>query len=855
MRKILSLLFLFVAVTAEAAVVVTAKAPASVGVGSQFRLQYTVNSADVNGHPQIGNIAGFDIVYGPAVSTSQSVQIYNGNKTENSSTTFTYTLIARKEGTYQMPSVTLNVGGRNYSSNRPTVHVAKAGSGQVRQQSGSSQPYQQPAAQSRSSQGSGRVAPGDLYIEVSSNKKVVYEQEPVLLSYRVYTTQALEQLQGKMPDLKGFVAKEVQLPRDKHLSVVNHNGRTVQTTTWSQYVMFPQQSGKLTIPSIPFEGVIAYANRNIDPIDAFFFGTSATTHVNHTVNAPSLDITVKPLPSRPPGFSGAVGSNFSITAAVTTKTPRENETLTLMVKVHGIGNIDLISPPEVRFPSDFETLDSKQNANTQLTPQGMDGDMTIEYYAIPNHKGQFTIPPVELTYFNPADGAYHTVSTGRAIVVNVAKGNPNSYAARQRMKNDDIRHIHLDPLSSGENSSKGSQIPVYLAYLLLLVAFVTIYKLLQLRQHRNDDVQGRSLRKAGSRANARLKDAYAKMQADQPAEFYAATLSALRNFVADKMTLPATDVTKEKISALFADYGVPDDIASRYINLVSNCELHIYGVSSVSHDEMRAAYNDAEDIIAKLNPLLKKKKMNRTLFIIIALMCSMSLSAQNKAEADTLYSQHHYAEAAEAYVKLLKTRPHDAQLLYNLGNSYYRLKDMSHAILAYERAAKLNPSDADCRHNLAMARAQTQDKFYSPSDLDIAWSFNKLVNIFGASGWAWLAVVAFALLLAAILVLRFSSTRRLKKSAFAVILLSAVFVAMFNIFALIQRSKYNDHSSAIIMTTTKLMSTPDTTGTNLFTLHGGTKVSLNDTTLPAWTEVSLSDGQKGWIDNRDFEKI
>ena len=116
------------------------------------------------------------------------------------------------------------------------------------------------------------------------------------------------------------------------------------------------------------------------------------------------------------------------------------------------------------------------------------------------------------------------------------------------------------------------------------------------------------LRKAGSRANARLKDALARMQANESTEFYAATLSALRNFVSDKLALSPADITKEKISTLFAERGVPADIASRYSDVVANCELHIYGVSTVSADEMRNTYNEAEDIIAKLNPLLKKKK-------------------------------------------------------------------------------------------------------------------------------------------------------------------------------------------------------------------------------------------------------
>ncbi|MBQ7741684.1 MAG: protein BatD [Bacteroidaceae bacterium] len=602
---ILSIILLLTTLGVNAAVTVTAKVPAVVGVGEQFRLQYTVNSGDVAGQPHIGSVASFDVVYGPAVSTSHSFTSINGHSTENSSTTFTFTLIARKEGKYQLPAVTLNVGGHNYTSNTPTLQVVK-GNGNSTPQTHSSPLSPQPSPPSPHS--SHRVGPGDLYIEVSANKRTVYEQEPVLLSYNVYTTQALEQLQGKMPDLKGFVAKEVPLSRDKHLSIVNRNGRTIQTTTWSQYVMFPQQSGKLTIPSIPFEGIIAYVNRNIDPIDAFFFGTNATTRINHTVHAPSLDITVKPLPPKPSTFSGGVGNNFTISAALASKTPRENETLTLKVKISGTGNIDLITPPEVHFPADFEQLDNKSEANTTLTPEGMKGDLTIEYYAIPNHKGQYVIPPVELTYFSPADSQYHTISSGKPIVVKVAKGNPNSYAARQRMKNDDIRHIHLDPISADSAAGGGGMLPVAVAYVLLVALFVVAYMILQLRQRRSADVQGRLLRKAGTKANARLRTALRMMQSGKASEFYAETLGALRDFVADKLALPVTDVTKENISALFAEYGVSEELSLRYSEVVSECELHIYGVSSDDANQMQRTYHDAEEIITLLNPLLKKKK-------------------------------------------------------------------------------------------------------------------------------------------------------------------------------------------------------------------------------------------------------
>lgn len=249
------------------------------------------------------------------------------------------------------------------------------------------------------------------------------------------------------------------------------------------------------------------------------------------------------------------------------------------------------------------------------------------------------------------------------------------------------------------------------------------------------------------------------------------------------------------------------------------------------------------------------KRFLTILLLAVAICAAGKDTGALKSRADSLYARHQWTEAAEAYRALLKSDPYNADLHYNYGNACYRLKDIPRAILAYERAARLNPSDGDCRHNLTLARAQTQDKFYSASDLDIAWSFLSVVNTFGADGWGWLSLVALALCLAALLAVRLSRRVGLRRAARTLVVVSVLCIIVFNIFALIQRRKFTDHSSAIVMRTTRLMSTPDTTGTNLFTLHGGTKLSLTDTTLPLWSEVSLSDGQRGWVTNTDIERI
>lgn len=608
-RPLIFLFFSLIYVFADAAVRITASAPARVTVGDEFRLSYRVNSTDVNGQPSISSIPGFKIVYGPAVSNFSSTSVVNGHVSKSSSVTYTFTLIAQKEGTFTMPAVTLQVEGHSYTSNRPRITVGKSSGGGTSNQGGSSGNSAPAMPQvSRGNSSANRLNPQDLYIEVSANKRTVYEQEPVVLSYRVYTSVMLEQLQGKMPDLKGFVAKEVPLPSQKQLSVVTHNGHTVQTTVWSQYVMFPQQSGKLTVPSIPFEGVVAYPNHSVDPIDAFFNGANSFVRVNHTVHAPALTINVKPLPKKPADFSGAVGSGFDLSAQLLTPTPRENETLTLRLTIRGHGNIDLISPPAVKFPSDFETFDAQTKANTKLTSDGMEGELIVDYPAIPNHKGQFSIPPVNFTYFNPEDGKYHTISTPNPIVVNVQKGSPNSYAARQRMRNDDIRYIHLNEVGAHSVSTFWARPVFWLMYALLLVMFVVVYYTLWLRRRLSADVEGSKRRHAGSRAASVLRGARAHLHDGDSQTFYTQTLTALRQYLSDKAAIPVADLTRERIAQLMTDRHVPDDLARRLLNLISQCEEHIYGVSTPNEDEMQSALDEAETVLSLLNPYLKKKK-------------------------------------------------------------------------------------------------------------------------------------------------------------------------------------------------------------------------------------------------------
>ena len=245
---------------------------------------------------------------GPSTSEQSSYRMVNGQTTSSYSITYTYIICANKNGTFTIPAAQITADGKRISSN--ALKIVVSGSASQSQSNSGSRNRQSPTGQVRNA--GSQISGSDLFIKVSASKRRVHEQEPILLTYKVFTLVSLTQLEGKMPDLKGFHTQEVQLPQQKSFKVETINGRPYRTVTWSQYVMFPQQTGKMEIPSITFNGIVVQQDRNFDPFD-FFNGGTGYIEVKKKIVAPGLTIEVDPLPSRPSDFSGGVGQ-FDMTA-------------------------------------------------------------------------------------------------------------------------------------------------------------------------------------------------------------------------------------------------------------------------------------------------------------------------------------------------------------------------------------------------------------------------------------------------------------------------------------------------------------------------------------------------------------
>lgn len=609
MKQILALLAILISLNlfADEKVQFTASAPDVVVKGDNFRLEYTVNTTKVKDLRIASNIKGFEILAGPYRSESSSISIINGKRTSSSSVTFTYTLSATEEGTFTIPAATISANGEKMISNALTVKVLPP------DQDAASGSSNQGSRRNGSSSESGEISGNDIFITATASKTNVYEQEAILLTYKIYTRLDLRGFDNvKMPDFKGFHSQEVNLPQTKQFTQEHYKGRNYHTTVYRQFVLFPQQAGKLEIDPARFDASIAQAVRSNDPFDAFFGGGTSYVAVKKTLTTPKITINVKALPdNKPASFSGAVGS-FSLTSDINTQNLKTNDAITIKLTLSGTGNMKLIQTPEVAFPNDFEIYDPKVDDKVSLSAAGLSGNKVFEYLAIPRHAGDFTIPAVEFTYFDTKSKSYKTLKT-KEYKIHVEKGKGNSeqivsdFTSKENVKvlASDIRYIKTKDTSfqNEDNMLFGSTryMLMYIVPAIVLLAFVVICRK---RIEDSKDVARVKTKKANKVAVKRMKTASRLLAENKKDEFYDEVLKALWGYVSDKLSIPVSMLNKENIENKLTERGVSKDVTESFLKLLDECEFARFAPGDPAQ-AMDMVNTSAMNIITKIENEIK----------------------------------------------------------------------------------------------------------------------------------------------------------------------------------------------------------------------------------------------------------
>ena len=856
-RSSIFLICLFIACACFSQVV-HVSTPSRVEAGENFRVSFKVTTQDVDDFRSgLHSTDVVEVIAGPYTSSESSFQMVNGHTSSSSSITYTYTLYAAKSGVYNIPAAHARVGGKQISS-RP-AKVTVVGSAQGR---GNNSPKMheddnyQPHMKAAGSAISGR----DLFIKVSANKKKVYEQEPILLTYKVYTLVDLTQLEGKMPELTGFHTQEIPLPQQKSFHIERVNGKPYRTVTWSQYVMYPQMTGKMEIPSITFKGIVVQQNRSVDPFEAFFNGGSGYVEVKRNIVAPSIKIDVLPLPHKPANFSGGVGK-FNISAQLNKNELKAGDPLSLRIVVGGIGNLKLIKQPVVNFPKDWDKYDPKVTDKTKLTSNGLEGNMIYDILAVPRNQGHYTIPPVELTYYDTSLNQYKTIKT-QSFEIEVAKGDGSrssvvDYSKDQPKDINDIKKGEAE-LHSVDNFFFGS-VGYMMSLLIPFAAFVALLVIFRKRAIDNADLVKMKGKKANKIATKRLRQANKLMLAGKSNEFYDEVLRALWGYVGDKLNMPAEKLSRENISEKLQSHNVDDNTISKFLSAIDDCEMMRFAPGD-PEGNMNKTFESAMTAIMEIENVMKKKsnkaKVSGFSFVLMILMLMpLSANAITKQNADDEYAKGNYQQAIKDYQEILKTGV-SSEIYYNLGNAYYRTDNITQALLAYERALQLSPGDNDIRFNLQYARSKTIDKITPETEMFFVTWYNSLVNFTSVDRWANTAIVSIVMALLLILVFLFAPQMWARKSGFYG---SAVFLLLFafaNLFAFQQKHELETKQGAIVIApTVNVKKTPAASGTDVFVIHEGTRVDITDRGMKQWRGIKLADGREGWLKTSQIEEI
>ncbi len=853
MKKYLIILILMTTALVSWAQTLTGRAPGVVAVGEQFRLSYTVNTDEAKGF-RAGNIPdAFDVLMGPSTSTQSSFQMVNGHMSSSASITYTYILSAKKNGSFTIPAAHVTVDGKTVNSNE--LHIKVSGEAKSGQQSHQNQQSSTGEVRAAGSNISG----SDLFIKVTASKQHVREQEPILLTYKVYTLVGLTQLNGKMADLKSFYTREVPLPQEKQFKIEMLNGKPYRTVTWQQYVMFPQVTGKLEVPSLTYEGIVVQQNRNIDPFEAFFNGGSGYIEVKKQIKAPGITIQVDPLPQRPANFSGGVGK-YNITATIDKTEVKANDPVKLRVVVSGVGNMKLLKQPQVQFPKDFDSYDAKVTDKTQLTTNGLEGSIIYDYLAVPRHQGDYDIPAIEYTYFDTQANQYKTVRT-EPFKLHVAKGSGSSsvtYTGQEDIKqlNSDIHYIKTGRTRQhavGDFFFGSTE--YWVSLIILFIGFISLFVIFRKRAIERADVMKQRAGKANKVATKRLKKAAKLMKDGKQSEFYDEVLRALWGYVGDKLSMPVEQLSRENISQQLSGHHVSEDTIQQFLGALDECEYARYAPGDAAGN-MNKVYDMAMTAITQIATTMKKTKTPKSAVVLLLLiLLPIAASGQTKAEADSAYVQERYQHAMKLYQSLLKNGV-SADLYYNLGNCYYRMDSITQAVIAYERALLLSPGDKDIRFNLQMARSKTIDKITPETEMFFVTWYHSLVSMQSVDAWARMALVALVLAIVLALVYLFADLIWLRKVGFfgAAVLLLLFLVS--NIFAWQQKRGLDHRTGAVVIrSAVNVKSTPSKNGTDLFILHEGTRVTITDDTMRGWREVRVDDGKQGWLETEEIEVI
>ena len=571
--------------------------------GERFQVSFTFSGGDVSSVRDFRppSFQGFAILSGP--NQSSSVQIINGQLSAN--LTYSYILKALRPGRYTIGKASLFFHGKRYETSPLKINVVKYKTSQK--------------SNGRKSQS--EQIRENVFIRAIPNKRNVYKDEQIILTYKLYTRLNISSPQiSKLPSYQGFWTKDLDMPNSINFHYEMYKGKRYRVAEIKKVALFPRKTGKLKIE--PFEltvpVIIQRRRSHGDIFDDFFndpFFTQRET-VEENIASNTVTINVKPLPQPVPNdFSGAVGS-FDFKASIDKLSAKVNEPITLKMVLEGTGNIELAQLPEPKIPEGFEVYDPKITDNIR-TKGFVSGTKSAEYLIVPRISGKRKIDKISFVYFDLNKKDYVRKTFG-PFYLDIARGK-EAYAGQTptggfskediQLLSKDIRYIKTNDFHL-RKKRKEELTPNWFYGIIfgsLFIFFVAI-AFEERKQKLSSNAELVKLRKTEKEARKRLKEAKKSLDEKNLTEFYDKLSFGLTTFLETKLKIPKSEFTLDKAISELKKYGVEDSLISQIKETYEKSEFARFAPSSLDETSAKELYENTVKLIMKLNGLISKRK-------------------------------------------------------------------------------------------------------------------------------------------------------------------------------------------------------------------------------------------------------
>ncbi|MCC7430124.1 protein BatD [bacterium] len=560
----------------------------SVSVGEQFIFEVELRiSGSAGGDlpvPNLPNLNSFADLISQSAPESSNFSWING-KTERSVTKlYSIVYLAKKEGKFSIPSVSVNFDGKNYRTEPLEIQVVKGGNNKF-------------------------DSTRNLFVTAETDKKEYFVNEQITVRYKIYTLVNISNIAGfQVPDYTGVITETLNQPSRLETKNVNVDGKNYITAELRTDALFPNKAGELHLESVQVTCDVEVPkprSQRRSLFDDSFFGNPFGSSQRRVVASNSLSLKIKPLPNenKPEDFTGAVG-NFTFSANLSGNTAKIGDALSLNLKVEGTGNIKTLEIPKAKIPSGVEVYEPEFKDDFKKNGQKIYGSKTANYVLVPRKSGEILIPSIKFSYFDPSSAKYVKSETGDFKITVSGDGNSGNFSSAAPIGKQDVVSQGSDIrfIRSELSVSTANEIPsnFWILNVLPILLIGLTYIFIQV-QARNEANRGRILgKKAGSIVLKKLKKAKSLVNSGKNEEFYVELDRAILSFFALKFGISEAGVVWEVLKQKLEQKNVEQELILKLEEILNTCNFARFAPASSNHSKKENLINSAIEVITKM---------------------------------------------------------------------------------------------------------------------------------------------------------------------------------------------------------------------------------------------------------------